>query len=296
VAKEKPGDEVKIPPESLQLEYDSAFRDAGLTGLLEWPRPGISNIMARIAADRLDEVQEIEVRDGGQRYRRRVSVRVPLVCRYAESRRSCSPRSVPRQPVRPPHPLEARRSSSPSPVGLSRSTTWTMRRRTRSRNDRQGPHAMDFRSRSLRTWHTLSSCSRNSDSIARHPIEVEVKSTGEKVKVAPRDMLAALMRDPKSLAGSGEGRGVSRRHRARPQGRRQGGLDALADARIIRSASANTASTRRVTRWAPRWRWRRRLSPRRNRSEGVYPPEVLDPAPFSKYCPSSGSRSKRRPP
>jgi saccharopine dehydrogenase-like NADP-dependent oxidoreductase len=38
-----------------------------------------------------------------------------------------------------------------------------------------------------------------------HPIEVEVKATGEKVKVAPRDMLAALMPDPKALAGKAKG-------------------------------------------------------------------------------------------
>jgi len=38
-----------------------------------------------------------------------------------------------------------------------------------------------------------------------YPIEVEVKSTGERVKVAPRDMLAALMPDPKTLAGKVEG-------------------------------------------------------------------------------------------
>ena len=38
-----------------------------------------------------------------------------------------------------------------------------------------------------------------------HPIEVEVKSTGETVKVAPRDMLAALLPDPKTLAGKAKG-------------------------------------------------------------------------------------------
>ena len=37
------------------------------------------------------------------------------------------------------------------------------------------------------------------------PIEVEVKSTGEKVHVAPRDMLAALMPDPKTLSDKAKG-------------------------------------------------------------------------------------------
>ena len=51
--------------ESVQLAYDASFHEAGLIGLLGMGQdPGISNIMARMGADRLDEVQEILVRDG----------------------------------------------------------------------------------------------------------------------------------------------------------------------------------------------------------------------------------------
>ncbi len=65
LAKEKPGETVKAPPEALQLEYDDRFREAGLTALLGMGQdPGISNILARMGADRLDAVQEILVRDG----------------------------------------------------------------------------------------------------------------------------------------------------------------------------------------------------------------------------------------
>lgn len=49
-----------------QLEMHDAFADAGLTALLSMGLdPGISNVMARDAADTLDEVAEIRIRSGG---------------------------------------------------------------------------------------------------------------------------------------------------------------------------------------------------------------------------------------
>ena len=48
-----------------KLEFDNAYRDAGLTGLLNLGEdPGLSNIFARYAADRMDRVDEIRIRDG----------------------------------------------------------------------------------------------------------------------------------------------------------------------------------------------------------------------------------------
>jgi saccharopine dehydrogenase (NAD+, L-lysine-forming) len=48
-----------------KLKFDDAFRDAGLTGLLNLGEdPGLANIFARYAADRMDRVDEIRVRDG----------------------------------------------------------------------------------------------------------------------------------------------------------------------------------------------------------------------------------------
>lgn len=49
-----------------QIGYHEAFRAAGITGLLSMGLdPGISNVMAREAADRLDSVDSVRIRSGG---------------------------------------------------------------------------------------------------------------------------------------------------------------------------------------------------------------------------------------
>ncbi|RLI46617.1 hypothetical protein DRO69_02695, partial [Candidatus Bathyarchaeota archaeon] len=48
-----------------KLALDEAFKDAGLTGLLNLGEdPGLANIFTRYAADRMDRVNEIRIRDG----------------------------------------------------------------------------------------------------------------------------------------------------------------------------------------------------------------------------------------
>jgi saccharopine dehydrogenase (NAD+, L-lysine-forming) len=48
-----------------ELAFDDAYKDAGLTALLNLGEdPGLSNIFARYAADRMDRVNEIRIRDG----------------------------------------------------------------------------------------------------------------------------------------------------------------------------------------------------------------------------------------
>jgi len=48
-----------------KLKFDDAWKDAGLTALLNLGEdPGLSNIFARYAADRMDRVEEIRIRDG----------------------------------------------------------------------------------------------------------------------------------------------------------------------------------------------------------------------------------------
>src|SRR3990170_193689 len=65
LAKEKAGDVVKRTPEQIQLDLDDDWKDAGLSALLGWGcDPGLSNIFARYGADRLDKVEYIKVRDG----------------------------------------------------------------------------------------------------------------------------------------------------------------------------------------------------------------------------------------
>lgn len=53
-----------------QYEMDVAFREAGITGVLGiGSTPGITNLLARVAADRLDTVERLEVRIGSGDFR-----------------------------------------------------------------------------------------------------------------------------------------------------------------------------------------------------------------------------------
>lgn len=61
----KAGDVIKETPAWLQLRKDAEFKKAGLTGMMGLGcDPGLSNMFARMAADRLDKVHQILVRDG----------------------------------------------------------------------------------------------------------------------------------------------------------------------------------------------------------------------------------------
>jgi len=61
----KAGDVIKETPAWKQLKKDADFKKAGLTGMMGLGcDPGLSNLFARMAADRLDKVKQILVRDG----------------------------------------------------------------------------------------------------------------------------------------------------------------------------------------------------------------------------------------
>lgn len=61
----KAGDTIKETPAWIQLKKDAEFKKAGLTGMMGLGcDPGLSNLFARMAADKLDKVKQILVRDG----------------------------------------------------------------------------------------------------------------------------------------------------------------------------------------------------------------------------------------
>jgi saccharopine dehydrogenase (NAD+, L-lysine-forming) len=70
ISKEKVGEIVKEPPMQYQArKYDDAYKKAGIIGMLGMGcDPGAVNIFARMAADRLDRVKQILVRDGDNGY------------------------------------------------------------------------------------------------------------------------------------------------------------------------------------------------------------------------------------
>jgi len=291
LGKEKPGEPVVQPPESIQLEYDAAFRDAGLIGLLGMGQdPGISNVMARLGADRLDEVQEVLVRDGdngtveGYEFASLWSadtlieeVLLPaLAFRDARFVRLGS--------------LEGEEVFDfPPPVGpLTVYNVDHEETNTLPLTIGKGLQSMDFKiaipkdlAHALRVFQRFG--------LHRgHPIEVEVKSTGEKVSVAPRDMLAALMPDPKSLAGKAKGaaclvvvvRGVK-------DGGKAGWMlwQTMDHQDCYRKYGFNATS---YPVGAPMAMAVEMIDRGEIRRTGVYPPEVLDPAPFLKHFPEYG--------
>jgi saccharopine dehydrogenase (NAD+, L-lysine-forming) len=66
---EKAGQKIEKVPIDLQLEQDDAWKEAGLSAMLCWgAEPGAVNVFARYAADQMDSVEKILVRDGDNSY------------------------------------------------------------------------------------------------------------------------------------------------------------------------------------------------------------------------------------
>lgn len=62
---DRPGQKIERVPIDLQLEQNDAWKAAGLAAMLCWGAdPGAVNVFARYAADKLDQVDEVLVRDG----------------------------------------------------------------------------------------------------------------------------------------------------------------------------------------------------------------------------------------
>ena len=62
---EKAGTKIEKVPIDLQLEQDDKWKEAGLAAMLCWgAEPGAVNVFARYAADQMDSVDQILIRDG----------------------------------------------------------------------------------------------------------------------------------------------------------------------------------------------------------------------------------------
>ena len=291
LAKEKPGETVKAPPEALQLAYDDAFQKVGLTALLGMGQdPGISNIMARVGADRLDEVQEIEVRDGdagtveGYEFASLWSVDTlieevlmpALAFREGQLIRLGS--------------LEGEEIFDfPPPVGpLTVYNVDHEETNTLPLTIGKGLQSMDFKIAIPEDLAHALKVFQRFGLHRGHPIEVEVKSTGERVKVAPRDVLAALMPDPKTLSDKAKG------HAALAVVVR--GLKAQGKAGWMFWMTLNHQECYRkygfnATSYpvgAPMAMAAEMMARGEISRRGAFPPESLDPAPFLKRLPEYG--------
>jgi saccharopine dehydrogenase (NAD+, L-lysine-forming) len=291
LAKEKPGELVKAPPEALQLAYDDAFRDGGLTALLGMGQdPGISNILARTGADRLDEVQEIEVRDGdagtveGYEFASLWSVDTLIEEVLMPALAFRDGKLVRLGSLEGEEVFEF-----PPPVGpLTVYNVDHEETNTLPLTIGKGLQSMDFKiaipedlAHALRVFQRFG--------LHRgHPIEVEVKSTGEKVKVAPRDMLAALMPDPKTLSDKAKGSAaLAVVVRGLKDGAKAGWMlwMTLDHRECYRKYGFNATS---YPVGAPMAMAAEMMARGEITRRGAFPLEVLDPAPFLKRLPEYG--------
>ena len=291
LATEKAGETVHAPPESVQLAYDASFHEAGLVGLLGMGQdPGLSNIMARMGTDRLDEVQEILVRDGdngtveGYPFASLWSadtlieeVLLPALA-YRDGKfvrlGSLEGEEVfefpdPVGPLAVFHVDHEETNTLPLFIG-------------------KGLRSMDFKiaipkdlTHALRVFQRFG-LDRG------QPIEVEVKSTGETVKVAPRDMLAALMPDPKSLAGKANGAAcLAVVVRGLKDGAEAGWMfwQTMDHQESFRKHGFNATS---YPVGAPMAMAAEMIARGEIDRRGVFPPEALDPRPFQTNLPEYG--------
>ena len=291
LAKEKPGDPVKAPPESLQLAYEARFKAAGITGLLGMGAdPGLTNLMARMGADRLDRVEEILVRDGdngtveGYEFASLWSAdtlieEVLLPALAFHDGRFVRLGSLQGEEV----------FDFPAPVGpLTVYSVDHEETNTLPLFLNRGLRRMDFK---IALPKELVEALRVFQRFGLHggvPIEVEVKATGDKVKVAPRDVLTALMPNPRDLQSKARGAAclsvVVRGTKAR---KKDGWMfwSTLDHQETYRKHGFN-ATTYPVG--APLAMAALMFARGEIARKGVFPVEDMDPAPFLRHLPEFG--------
>lgn len=291
LATEKPGDPVAAPPEDHQLAYDGAFREAGLIGLLGIGQdPGLTNIFARAAADRLDTVDEILVRDGDN----------GIVEGY-EFASLWSPDTLIEEVLLPALVFQNGRFlrlgslegeevfDFPPPIGpLTAYNVDHEETNTLPLFIGKGLRHVDFKIAIPKELAGALKVFQRFGLDRADAIEVEAKATGEKVQVAPRDILTALMPNPKDIAGHARGAAcVAVVVRGSKDGSKDGWMfwSTLDHQETFRTYGSN-ATTYPVG--APMAMAARMIARKDIVRTGVYPPEALDPAPFLKGLPEFG--------
>ena len=291
LAKERPGEIVKSPPEVYQLAYDGKFRDAALVGLLGMGQdPGLTNIFARMGADRLDTVNEILVRDGDN----------GTVEGY-EFASLWSPDTLIEEVLMPAlafrdgrfvrlGSLEGEETFEfPPPVGpLTVYNVDHEETNTLPLFIGKGIKRCDFK---IAIPRELADALRVFQKFGLHrgtPIDVEVKATGEKVQVAPRDVLTALMPDPKDLADKASGTAsIAVIVRGRKAGRKAAWMFwFLLDHQETFRRHGFNATAYPVG--APMAMSAVMLGRGEIARKGAFPPEAIDSAPFLKRLPEFG--------
>ncbi|MGQ0797423.1 MAG: saccharopine dehydrogenase family protein [Methanobacteriota archaeon] len=251
--------------------------------------PGLTNLMARMGADRLDTVEEVLVRDGdngdveGHEYASLWSpdtlieeVLLPALAFYNGRfvrLGSLQGEEVFDFPIVGPLTVynvdHEETNTLPLFIG-------------------KGLRRMDFK---IALPSDLADALRVFQRFGLHggvPIEVEVKATGEKVHVAPRDILTALMPDPRDIATKVRGTAcLAVVVRGTKAGRKDGWLfwSVLDHQDAIRRHGFNATS---YPVGAPLAMAALMIHRGEITRKGVFPVEALDPAPFLRHLPEFG--------
>lgn len=298
LAKEKKGEPVKAPPEAIQLERDQAWKDHDLSALLGWGcDPGLSNIFARLGADRLDRVDWIRVRDGdnsaieGYEFATLWSADTLIEEVQMDALAFYDGKFVRVGTAEGEEVFDF-----PPPVGLQ--TVYNVdheEQNTLPLFIGKGVRNMDFKLGLPREFAMAVKLFKKWGLTSAEPLPVRSKFYNRIVKVAPRDVLTALLPVPAELGANVRGatcigsevRGIKN---GKPAGWFIYTLMDHQDAwkRYGFNAVAYTTGAPPVVgiEMFARGKIRRR---------GVYPPEVLEPGPIIKHLPDVGIPYGERP-
>lgn len=288
LATEKKGDRIERTPEQIQLDRDETWKDHDLTALLGWGcDPGLSNIFARLGADRLDRVDSIYVRDGdnstieGYDFATLWSADTLI-----EEVQMDALAFYDGKFVRVGTAEGAEVFNFPPPVGPQ--TVYNVdheETNTLPLFIGKGLRNQDFKLSLPKEFAEFVRLAKKWGLTKADPIEVRSKFRNTKVKVAPRDVLTALLPQPVEMAANVRGATcVGSVVKGIKNGEPAGWfIYTLMDHQYCYQKYGYNAVS--YTTGAPPVVGLEMFARHEITRRGVFPPEVLDPAPIIKHLP-----------
>ncbi len=288
LTKDKKGDRIERTPEQIQLDLDEKWKDHDLTAMLGWGcDPGLSNIFARLGADRLDRVDEILVRDGdnstieGYDFASLWSadtlieeVQMDALAYY--DRRFVRVGTAEGEEV----------FNFPAPVGPQ--TVYNVdheESNTLPLFIGKGLRNQDFKISLPRDFAEFVRIGKKWGMTKAEPIEVRSKFFNTKVKVAPRDVMTALLPVPTDIAAKVHGSTcVGTVVKGEKNGKPAGWFiyTLMSHDYCFQKYGYHAVS---YTTGAPPVVGLEMFARKEVTRRGVFPPEVLDPVPIVKHLP-----------
>ncbi len=298
LAKEKKGERVETTPEQIQLARDQEWKDHDLTAMLGWGcDPGLSNIFARLGADRLDRVDAIHVRDGdnstiaGYKFATLWSADT-LIEEVQMDALAFYDGKFGRVGTAEGEEV----FNFPPPVGPQ--TVYNVdheETNTLPLFIDKGLRNMDFKLSLPREFAMAVKLFKEWGLTSAEPIPVRSKFTNKTVKVAPRDVLTALLPTPAEMGPNVRGATCIGSLVKGVKGGKSAGwfIYTLMDHQEAYQKYGFNAVA--YTTGAPPVVGVEMFARREITRRGVFPPEVLDPLPVIKHLPDWGIPYRERP-